>query len=236
MKLRGYFLFIGLTMSAAAHAQVPRDSTFSLLFNSSLSFTHADDPHINRWLQKYGYPAEPHVPTSCNFEIAAIPAASRLLYSIKLSTIASGKNFSSYNVSGGLYTSILHTKTLLLFAGAALGYHNDIITLNGDMPPDYKQLAAQYHAPLALRRTGLFAEPALRAFWFPVTYHNVQLGMFAGLGYDLDFNSRWALGYYNNNHGKYAHFRKLKKPDDQQRVSEHGFSISTGITFRVKLN
>jgi len=142
MELHGYLLFVGLTMSAAAHAQVPRDSTFSLLFNSSLSFTHADDPHINRWLQKYGYPAEPHVPTSCNFEIAAIPAASRLLYSIKLSTIASGKNFSSYNVSGGLYTSILHTKTLLLFAGAALGYHNDIITLNGDMPPDYKQLAA----------------------------------------------------------------------------------------------
>src|ERR1700761_7948534 len=132
MELRGYLLFIGLTMSVAAHAQAPLDSAFSLLFNSSLSFTHADDPHINRWLQKYGYPAEPHVPTSFNFEVAAIPAASRFLYSIKLSTIASGKNFSSYNISAGLYTSVVHTKTLLVFLGAALGYHNDIITLNGD--------------------------------------------------------------------------------------------------------
>ncbi|HEY4061828.1 MAG TPA: hypothetical protein VGM30_08000 [Puia sp.] len=237
MKLQqGLLLGLFLTMSGAALAQIQPDSSFSLLFNQGISFTHANDPHINRWLQKYGYPAEPHVPSSLNFEIAAIPASSNLLYSIKLSTITSGKNLSSFNVLGGLYTALVHTKNLLLFGGMGAGYHDDILTLNGNMPDDYKQLADQYHVSLALRRTGLFLEPALRAFWFPVTLHNVQVGLFGGLGYDLDFNSRWKLGYYSNNHGKYGHFKKLKKPDDQQRVSEYGIAYNLGITLRVNLH
>jgi hypothetical protein len=234
--LQGILLCSLLTTSGAVFAQIQQDSSFSLLFNQGISFTHANDPHINRWLQKYGYPAEPHVPSSLNFEVAAIPASSNLLYSIKLSTITSGKNLSSFNVLGGLYMAIMHTKRFLLFAGTGAGYHDDILTLNGDMPADYKQLAVQYHFPLALRRTGLFLEPALRAFWFPVSFHNVQLGLFGGLGYDLDFNSRWRLGYYSDNHGKYGHFKKLKKPDDQQRVSEYGVSYNLGLTVRVNLH
>jgi hypothetical protein len=237
MKGLGFLLWITLLAAPGfADAQTSVDSSFSLLFNSGLSFTHANDPHINRWLEKYGYPTEPHVPSSLNFEIAAIPAASRLLYSVRLSTITSGKNLSSFNILGGLYTALVKHQNFLLFAGLGAGYHDDIIKLNGDMPPDYKQLAVQYHNPLCLRRTGLFVEPALRAFWFPVRYHNVQLGMFAGLGYDLDFNSRWRLGYYSNNHGKFGHFKKLKKPDDQQRVSEYGVSYNAGLTLRVNLH
>jgi hypothetical protein len=237
MKLPGYLLCLFLLLASEfAFSQNSGDSSFSLLFNSSLSFTHANDPHINRWLEKYGYPAEPHVPSSLNFEIAAIPAASRWLYSIKLSTINSGDNLSSFNVLGGLYSALVKQRRFQLWIGAGAGYHDDIITLNGNMPADYTALADQVHSPLALRRTGLFIEPALRVFWFPVTYHNVQLGLSAGLGYDLDFNSRWRLGYYDNNHGKYNHFKKLKKPEDQLRVSEYGLCYNVGISLRVNLH
>ena len=76
MKPFGLLVLALLAATFSAFSQVRRDSSFSLLFNSGMSFTHANDPHINRWLEKYGYPAEPHVPTSCNFEVAAIPAAS----------------------------------------------------------------------------------------------------------------------------------------------------------------
>ncbi len=225
-----------LTAPGFGFAQAAADSSFSLLFNSGISFTHANDPHINRWLEKYGYPAEPHVPSSLNFEVAAIPAYSKLLYTLRLSTINSGRNLASFNILGGLYTALVKKQRLLVYLGMGVGYHNDIVTLNGNMPPDYKQLSTQYHTPLALRRTGLFLEPALRAFWFPVHYHNTQLGLYAGLGYDLDINSRWKLGYYDNNHGKYGHFRDLKKPDDQQRVSEYGLAYNAGISLRVNLH
>jgi hypothetical protein len=176
------------------------------------------------------------VPSSLNFEVAAIPASSKFLYSLRLSTINSGKNLASFNIFGGLYTALVKQRNLLVYLGMGVGYHDDIVTLNGNMPPDYKQLATQYRTPLALRRTGLFLEPALRAFWFPVRYHNTQLGLYAGLGYDLDFNSRWGLGYYDNNHGKYDHFRRLKRPDDQQRVSEYGIAYNAGVSFRVNLH
>src|ERR1700722_1475366 len=99
MKLRGYLFAFLLTAGGSAFAQTQTrpDTTFSVLFNTSLSFTHANDPHINRWLEKYGYPAEPHVPTSLNFEVAAIPADSRLMYSLRISTITSVSNLTAYN-------------------------------------------------------------------------------------------------------------------------------------------
>src|ERR1700679_4071463 len=96
--MRGWgFLLVVLLPAGSAYAQTASDSTFSLFFNSSLNFNHANDPHINRWLKEYGYPTEPHVPGSINFELAAMPAASPLLYSIKLSTITSANNLSSYD-------------------------------------------------------------------------------------------------------------------------------------------
>jgi len=234
-----FFLFFatGLFTARPAHSQAGTDSSFSLLINSGLSFTHANDPHINRWLQRYGYPTEPHVPSSLNFELAAMPASSPLLYSLKLSTINSGKNLTSFNVLAGLYTSLIKTRSFLLFLGAGAGYHSDIIRLNGQMPPDYMELAALHGFPLALRRTGLFIEPGLRAFWYPVSFHTLQLGVYGGLAYDLDFNSRWRLGYYNNNHGKSGgHFKQLKKPGDQLKVSEYGLSVNAGLSLRIHLH
>jgi hypothetical protein len=228
-------LGILLTATELVFAQAPRDSSFSLLFAQHISFTHANDLHINRWLAKYGYPVEPRVPVSVNFELAAIPVASRMLYSLKVSTIISAKNLSSLNLLAGLYKAVIEKRSFLLFAGLGAGYHDDIIALNGNMPQDYKDLAAQYKKQLALRREGLFIEPAARLFWYPISYHNFQLGLVTGLGYDLDFNSRWKLGYYDNNNGKYNHFKKIRKPADQQKVSEFGLSYNIGLTLRLNL-
>jgi hypothetical protein len=224
-----------LTAPKLALTQIQRDSSFSVLFNTGVGFTHANDPHINRWLAKYGYPTEPHVPKSLNFELAAIPESSRLLYSLKLSTIISAKDLTSFNILGGIYYGLIKQRNFMLFAGLGAGYHNDIIALNGDLPADYKALADQYGHQLSLNRNGLFIEPALRAFWFPVSIHNVQMGLFAGLGYDMDFNSKWKLGYYDNNHGKYNHFRKIQKPADQQKVSEYGLSYNLGLSVHIRL-
>ena len=235
MKSFGPLLLLMLAATPPAFSQTSRDSSFSLLFNSGISFTHANDPHINRWLSKYGYPTEPHVPASVNLELAAIPAHSRLLYSIRLSTITSGNNLSSYNAVAGMYYAFFKTPHFLLFAGGSAGLHGDIITLNGNLPPAYKEMAASHPEPLALRRRGLVLEPGVRAFWYPVHIRNVQVGAYAGLGVDMDFNSRWRLGYYSNNHGKYAHFRGLGKPSDQTRVSEYGLLYNMGLSVRLHL-
>lgn len=237
MKVLCGLIFFLVTAAGSAFAQIQDDSSFSLLINSGLSITHANDPHINRWLEKYGYPAEPHAPTSFNIELAAMPAASKLLYSVRLSTITSGHNLSSFTISGGLYNAFIKTSSFLFFAGAAAGYHSDILRLSGGMPADYAELATQYHSALALRRTGLFLEPGLRAFYYPVHFHSLQLGVYGGLAYDFYLNSHWGLGYYSNNHGKSSgHFRQLKKPSDQLRVSEHGFCLSAGLSLRIHLH
>jgi len=236
MKLCGYLVLFLLTAGGSACAQTRPDSTFSVLLNSSVSFTHANDPHINRWLKQYGYPVEPHVPVSLNFEAAAIPADSRFLYSVHLSTITNADDLTSFNIGAGFYVAPVKTKSFLLFFGAALGYHADIISLDGNLPQDYKDLAEQYNTNLSLRRTGLSAEPAMRFFWYPVRLgHIVEVGLFGSLGYDLDLNSSWRLGYYSNEQGRYDHFRKIEKPKDQQTVSEYGFSLSAGMSFRLNL-
>jgi hypothetical protein len=235
MDRRWVMLFILLAVAELAFSQAPGDSSFSVLFNNSVSFTHAHDERINRWLSEYGYAAEPRVPSSLNFELAATPVSSRLMYSVKLSVITDGHNFTSFNILGGLYSTLVKTRTFWILAGGGAGYHNDILALNGDMPPAYKLLATQYNRQLCLHRTGLFMEPALRAFWFPISYHNVQIGLFGGLGYDLEFNSRWKLGYYDSNRGKYNHFKNLTKPSDQQRVSEYGISYNLGISLHLNL-
>jgi len=235
MKPFGLLILALLAATFSAFSQVRQDSSFSLLFNSGISFTHANDPHINRWLAKYGYPTEPHTPSSINFELAAIPSNSRLLYSIRLSSINSGSNLSSYNAMLGLFTALAKSKTLLLYAGGSVGLHGDIIRLNGNVPAEYQQLD-KYNDPLALRRRGPVLEPAVRALWYPVRIHSVQIGLYGGLGYDLDFNSQWKLGYYSNNHGKYSHFRGLAKPNDQKRVNEYGFSYSAGLSLKINLH
>ncbi|HEV2483738.1 MAG TPA: hypothetical protein VGS79_28930 [Puia sp.] len=238
MNWRVVFFFSLLIVAVeTGQAQSPKqDSSFSLYFNSGLSFTHANDPHINRWLKTYGYPTEPHIPTSINLELAAMPANSRVLYAVRVSTINTGGNFSSYNAMLGVYSAIIKHRSFMFLAGGMAGLHGDIVTLDGNIPPEYKEMAASHPEPLALRRRGLVLEPGVRLFWYPVNIHAVQLGFYGGLGCDMDFNSRWRLGYYSNDHGKYSHFRGLGKPSDQQRVSEYGLSYSAGLSFRIHLH
>jgi hypothetical protein len=234
----GYLFLLLLTTGGSAYAQTGPDSTFSLFFNSSLSFNHANDPHINHWLNEYGYPAEPHVPTSLNFEAAAMPANSRLLYSVHLSTITNASDLTSFNLGAGLFFAPVKTQHFMLFFGSSLGYHADIITLYGNLPPAYEDLSVKYNTPLALRRTGLSIAPMMRLFWYPIRLGNVlQIGITGGAGYAVDLNSEWRLGYYSDVHGKYDHFKKLlNKPSDQQKVSEHGFVLSAGLSLRFNLH
>ncbi|HLZ87853.1 MAG TPA: hypothetical protein VKQ52_11450 [Puia sp.] len=236
MKVRGFLVFGLLVLSGSVFSQARRDSSFSLLVNPSISFTHANDVHINHWLAKYGYPTVPSVPSSYNFEIAAIPASSSLLYCIRLSSINSVNNLSSFNIMAGLYTAVVKKHSFLLFLGGATGFHGDIITLNGKLPAEYQELASRIHGPLALRRTGLCLEPGARLFWYPIQLGIVQIGAQASLAYDWDVNSHWRLGYYSNNHGKYSHFKGIARPSDQQKVSEHGLSYGAGLSFRVNLH
>jgi hypothetical protein len=236
MKLSGFLVMGLLVFSRSAFSQTRVDSSFSLLFNPSISFTQTNDEHINRWLAKYGYPTIPRVPSSYNFEVAAIPSNSRLLYSLRLSSINSVNNLSSFNIMGGLYTSLIKSKSFLLFVGGATGLHRDIITLNGNLPPEYQQLATQVHSQLALRRAGLRLEPGVRVFWYPLQLGILQIGLSGGLAYDVDMNSHWKLGYYSNNHGRYGHFKSVTRPNDQVKVSDHGFSYGGGLSFRIHLH
>jgi hypothetical protein len=236
MKGWGYFLML-LLPAGSAYAQRGSDSTFSLFFNSSLSFNHANDPHINHWLKEYGYPTEPHVPTSLSFEAAAMPANSRLLYSVHLSTITNASDLTAFNLGGGVFYALVKTQHFMLLLGASAGYHADIITLNGNLPPTYEDLSVKYNTPLALRRWGLSIDPLMRLFWSPIRFGSVlQIGVTGGAGYAVDLNTEWRLGYYSNEHGRYDHFKKLvNKPSDQQKVSEHGFVLSAGLSLRFNL-
>lgn len=224
-----------LLVLAAGSANAQSDSSFSVTVNTGLSFTHANDPHINKWLAKYHYPTEPHTPRSFFIEVNAMPVASRLMYSVRLSTIVAANNLTSYTVAGGLYTAVVKQKRFLFLLGGVVGFHKDIIRLNGDMPADYKELAAQYNKVLCLHRGGLFVEPAMRVFWYPLSTDRWQLGLSGGLGVAVDVNTPWKLGYYDGNHGEYGRFKKIKKPTDQQKVSEHGLAFSTGLSFRLNL-
>jgi len=235
MKRGFYILALLVSFSGQGVAQGRSDSIFSLMFNGGLSFTHANDPHINRWLAKYGYPTEPHVPSSLHFELSAMPVGSGKMYDIRVSTINSGRNLTSFNLLLGLYTSLIKKHSFLLMAGGGIGFHRDIIALNGNMPAEYQQLATRYNKPMGLRRGGLILEPALRAFWYPLRLSKLQIGLFGSVGMDMDFNSQWRLGYFDNSHGKYSHFKRLIKPNDQKRVSEYGLAYNTGLSFRLHL-
>lgn len=236
MKVSGSWVLGLLLLAGSASSQTRADSSFSLLFNPSMSFTQTNDEHINHWLSRYGYPTIPKVPSSYNFEMAAIPAYSRLLYSLRLSTINSVNNLSSFNVMGGLYAGLIKSKSFLLFAGGATGLHRDIITLNGNLPPEYQQFATRVHSQLALRRAGLRLEPGLRVYWYPLHVGLLQIGLSGGLAYDVDLNSHWKLGYYSNNHGRYGHFKTLSRPNDQVKVSDHGLTYGAGLSFRFRLH
>lgn len=232
MKRYGFIFFLFLVSPALGLAQ--KDSAFAIFFNSNIGFSRAEDPHINKWLTRYGYKPEPRNPANLQFELAAIPVSSRTMFSLRAAAIVSGQSLFSLNLMAGLYESFFSNRHFLFLAGLGAGMHTDRINLNGDMPPDYLALARLYNKQLSLRRNGFIAEPALRSFWFPITCHHLRLGLFSDLGYDIDWNSGWKLGYYKQG-GEYGRFQKLKKPADQQKSSAHGWALDAGLTASLHL-
>jgi hypothetical protein len=224
----GYLLSQPVAAAGAGPVLI-RDSTFAVLFNSNLSFAGAHDGHINNWLTKYHYRPAPRHPLSLNFELAAIPFHSGTMYSLRASTIVSGQDLSSLNLLAGVHQTILKSSHFRLLAGLEAGYHIDIINLTKDMPPDYKSVAMQLRRQLSLHRTGFIVEPGARAFWYPVQTAKWQVGLFTDLGYDCYFNSRWKLGYYQQD-GRFDGFKRIKKPADQTTVVVYGWAYGAGIS------
>ncbi len=206
-----------------------RDSTFSLLFNASTVFYTAKDSRINSFLNKYGYTPPQDVPMGIRFEIAVVPAESKMMYSINAATVVSRQSIVTADFSIGAYRRFLEGKNFSVLGGLALGLHYDRIVLNGNLPPSFDSIADLYDKTLSLHRTGFVAEPAIKFFWYPLQWPKFKLGMFAGVGYDFDFNSQWKLGYYNKN-GTYTTFHRIHGSTDVKTHHEYGFAFNAGLT------
>ena len=212
--------------SQTAIPEASGDSTYILMFNVSTVFYTAKDVRINNFLNKYGYAAPGNVPTGLRFELAGMPAGHKMMYSINAGTIISRQDIRSADISLGVYRRFFETRHSWLVAGVSLGEHFDRVVLNGRLPPTLDSLSLKY-APLSLHRTGLIAEPALKYFWYPLKTRRYQLGLYSGVYYDFDFNSRWRVGYYP--HGGNS-FKNLRKPTSVSTVQEFGWVFSTGIS------
>jgi hypothetical protein len=222
--------------SAPAHIlRIKGDSAFSILFNTSTAFYTSKDSRINNFLDKYGYMAPQNIPVGIRFELAVVPSQSKMMYSINAATIVSKQDIVTADFSLGAYHRFFETKNFRVLAGMALGAHYDRIVLSGNLPPSFDSLAQQYDRTLSLHRAGLIVEPAAKIFWYPLQTKNFQLGLFAGIGYDVDFNSRWKLGYYNQN-GSFTTFKKIKKPTNVRTKYEYGWVLSAGLSACFKFD
>jgi hypothetical protein len=70
-------------------------------------------------------------------------------------------------------------------------------------------------------------EPAVKFFWYPLQAKKIRVGLYTGIYYNLDFNSRWRVGYYPHNGNT---FKNLKKPTQVSTIEEFGWSFSTGLS------
>lgn len=112
-------------------------------------------------------------------------------------------------------------------SGVAIGEHFDRIVLNGALPPNLDSLAIKYNTTLSLHRTGFMVEPAVKFFWYPLQAKKIRVGLFTGIYYNMDFNSRWRVGYYPHNGNT---FKNLRKPTQVSTIEEFGWSFSTGLS------
>ena len=210
-----------------AYTMYYADSAFNFMFNASSTFYDLQDPRINKFLSKYGYITPQNIPLGLRLELAVMPSGKKMLYSINASTIISPQDIVSADLSLGIYRRFFETQKLWILAGLALGEHFDRVDLNGSLPPLLDSLAKEYNANLSLHRTGLIVEPGTKIFWFPVQTKRFQFGLTAGIYYDFDFNSKWRIGYYPQNH---ASFKNLRRPTHVSTFQEFGWVFSTGLT------
>ena len=212
------------------------DSTFSILANISTVFYTANDPTIDNFLVKYGYKAPQKVPVGVNLELAAVPFESRMTFSLSASTIVSTQDIVTAEFKIGAYRRIFERQHFWISTGLGVGTHGSRIILDGQMPPHFDSLAAQYGKQLALRRTGFVIEPAVRFFWYPLETRRFQLGIFANPAYDFSFNTRWKLGYYNSS-GQSSTFKDISKNSDVQNShKEFGWALGDGLSFCFKFD
>jgi hypothetical protein len=235
MKKWLYILFFGLS-PAILFSQVRDDTAavhpakspgYSLMFDAATVFYSGKDSRINNFLSKYGYTPPQNIPMGIRLEMAVMPSGSRMVYSINAETIVSKQSISTADFSLGIYRRFYEIKNLWILGGIALGEHFDRIVLNGNLPPSFDSLAELYGKRLSLHRIGLIAEPAAKVFWYPLQTKKTQAGFFAGVGYNLDFNSRWRLGYYPQNRNT---FKRLKYQTDVSTIHEFGWALSAGLS------
>jgi len=210
-----------------------RDSTFSLLFNASTIFYTAKDSRINNFLDKYGYTSPQTVPMGIRLELAVIPFESKMMYSINAATVVSRQSIVTADFSLGAYRRFVEKKNFWIVAGLALGVHYDRIVLNGNLPPSFDSIANIYGNRLSLHRAGFVAEPSTKIYWYPFQWQKFQIGMFAGVGYDFDFNSQWKLGYYNKN-GTYTTFHRIRQSSNVKTHHEYGWVFTAGLSACIK--
>lgn len=197
------------------------------MFNVSTVFYSAKDDRINRFLGKYGYTQPQQMPVGLRFELAGIPFGGNLAYSLNAGTIISVQDIVTADVSLGIYYRFIKTKSISVLSGVAIGEHFDRVVLNKGLPPNLDSLAIKYNATLSLHRTGFMVEPAVKFFWYPLQAKKIRVGLFTGIYYNMDFNSRWRVGYYphgNNN------FKNLRKSTQVSTIEEYGWAFSTGLS------
>jgi hypothetical protein len=212
-------------------AQTKEDSTpassYALMFNVSTVFYTAQDPRINNFMDKYGYIKPQDIPTGLRFEIAGMPLGGKMIYGINAGTVISKQDIITADLSLGVYRRLLESKNFWLLAGIAVGEHFDRIVLNKTLPPLFDSLSKKYDATLSMHRNGVIVEPAVKLFWYPLKTKKVQIGLFTGIYYDFDFNSRWRVGYYPEND---ATFKNLRKPTSVATIHEFGWVFSSGLS------
>src|SRR5579862_4575112 len=201
-------------------------SSYSLMFNVSTVFYTAEDTRINSFLTKYNYTKPQDVPVGLRFEIALMPSGGKMIYSINAGTVISNQDIVTADISLGAYRRLIETKHFWIVAGLSFGEHFDRIVLNGELPPSFDSLAKKYNTTLSLHRDGIIIEPATKFFWYPFKTKKTQLGLFTGVYYDFDFNSRWRVGYYPENS---MTFKNLRKPTNVATVHEFGWVFSSGL-------
>jgi hypothetical protein len=214
----------------------PEDSTFSILANISTVFYTANDSKIDNFLVKYGYNAPQKIPLGVNIELAAVPFESKMTFTISGSTIVSKQDIVTAEFKIGAYRRFFEREHFWISAGLGLGTHGSRIILDGNMPPHFDSLAAQYGKQLALRTTGFVVEPGVRFFWYPLQTRRFQLGIFANPAYDFSFNTRWKLGYYNDSRQS-SSFKDISKNSDVQNShKEFGWALGDGLSFCFKFD
>jgi hypothetical protein len=197
------------------------------LFNLSTVFYTSKDLRIDKFLGKYGYAQPQNMPVGLKFEIGGMPSRGGIYYSLNAGTIISKQDIVTADISIGAYYRFIETKNIWMFAGVAIGEHFDRVVLNGNLPPALDSLAKKYNTILSLHRTGFITEPSVKIFWYPFQTRKSQFGIFAGICYDFDFNSRWRVGYYPHDG---SIFKNLRKPTNIGTIHEFGWVFNTGLS------